>query len=90
MTLLEALDQTRDETLRHFDLEDRALWDDYQQAYETMLDRCSTAHAPWRVVPADKKWRRNAIVASVVRTKLEEMDPQYPKADFDLTTIEVE
>ena len=91
----ERLQERLDDPAKHWkfnpgDLEDRALWDDYQQAYETMLDRCSTAHAPWRVVPADKKWRRNAIVASVVRTKLEEMDPQYPKADFDLTTIEVE
>jgi PPK2 family polyphosphate:nucleotide phosphotransferase len=64
------------------DLEDRALWDQYQAAYETMLDRCSTAHAPWRVVPADKKWRRNAIVAAVVRATLEDMNPQYPKPDW--------
>ncbi|MBC7768545.1 MAG: polyphosphate kinase 2 family protein [Phycisphaerales bacterium] len=60
------------------DLEDRALWDDFAAAYETVLDRCSTEHAPWRVIPADKKWRRNAIIASVVRGVLEEMDPQYP------------
>ena len=64
------------------DLEDRALWDAYQSAYETMLDRCSTAHAPWRVVPADKKWRRNAIIAAVVRAKLEELNPQYPRPDW--------
>lgn len=64
------------------DLEDRALWDEYAKAYETVLDRCSTAHAPWRVVPADKKWRRNAIIASVVRATLEEMAPQYPKPDW--------
>jgi PPK2 family polyphosphate:nucleotide phosphotransferase len=64
------------------DLEDRALWDQYQRAYETMLDRCSTAHAPWRVVPADKKWRRNAIIAAVMRAKLEEMNPQYPQVDW--------
>jgi len=64
------------------DLEDRALWDEYQAAYETVLDRCSTAHAPWRVVPGDKKWRRNAIIASVVRTTLEEMNPNYPTPDW--------
>lgn len=61
------------------DLEDRALWDEYQSAYETMLARTSTSHAPWRVVPADKKWRRNAIIAAIVRGTLEDMDPRYPE-----------
>ncbi len=65
------------------DLEDRKLWDDFQKAYETMLERCSTKHAPWRVVPADKKWRRNAIISSVVRGTLEDMAPDYPKADWN-------
>jgi PPK2 family polyphosphate:nucleotide phosphotransferase len=72
------------------DLEDRSLWDDYRRAYEIALDRCSTEHAPWRVVPADRKWQRNAIIAAVVRRTLEEMDPQYPKpawapSDFEIT-----
>lgn len=64
------------------DLEDRKLWDEYQKAYETVLDRCSTEHAPWRVVPADRKWQRNAIIASVVRKTLEGMAPAYPKPDW--------
>ncbi|MEZ5995986.1 MAG: polyphosphate kinase 2 family protein [Hyphomonadaceae bacterium] len=64
------------------DLEDRALWDDFAKAYEVMLDRCSTEHAPWRVVPADKKWRRNAIISAVVHDTLERLDPQYPKPDW--------
>jgi PPK2 family polyphosphate:nucleotide phosphotransferase len=72
------------------DLEDRKLWDDYQKAYGIALDRCSTAHAPWRVVPADKKWRRNAIIARVVHETLAQMNPQYPNADFDPKTIQVE
>jgi PPK2 family polyphosphate:nucleotide phosphotransferase len=61
------------------DLEDRKLWPDYEAAYETALTRCSTPWAPWRVVPADKKWRRNAIIAAIVHGVLEEMAPQYPK-----------
>jgi PPK2 family polyphosphate:nucleotide phosphotransferase len=65
------------------DLDDRALWDEYAAAYDTMLERCSTAHAPWRIVPADKKWRRNAIISAVVRRTLETMAPDYPPADFD-------
>src|SRR5215210_1159175 len=60
------------------DLEDRQLWDDYQQAYEVMLERCSTPWAPWHVIPADRKWARNAAIAAVVRATLEAMDPQYP------------
>jgi PPK2 family polyphosphate:nucleotide phosphotransferase len=81
--LQERLDQPRKNwKFNAGDLEDRALWDEYQGAYETMLERCSTAHAPWRVTPADKKWRRNAIVASIVHGTLEEMDPRYPKPDW--------
>jgi PPK2 family polyphosphate:nucleotide phosphotransferase len=71
------------------DLEDRALWDDYQRAYETALDRCSTDHAPWRVIPADKKWRRNAIISTVVRHTLEEMAPKYPKPDWKASDFNI-
>jgi PPK2 family polyphosphate:nucleotide phosphotransferase len=72
------------------DLEDRKLWRDYEIAYETMLERCSTKHAPWRVIPADKKWRRNAIIAAIVRGTLEDMDPQYPKPDWKPSDFKIE
>jgi PPK2 family polyphosphate:nucleotide phosphotransferase len=65
------------------DLEDRKLWSEYMAAYEIALSRCSTKHAPWRVIPADKKWRRNAIIARIVRGVLEEMDPQPRASDLD-------
>jgi PPK2 family polyphosphate:nucleotide phosphotransferase len=71
------------------DLEDRKLWDEYQRAYETMLTRCSTPHAPWRIVPADKKWRRNVIVASIVRGTLENMKPDYPTFDWKPSDFEI-
>jgi PPK2 family polyphosphate:nucleotide phosphotransferase len=71
------------------DLEDRALWDEYQKAYEMVLDRCSTEHAPWRVVPADRKWQRNAIIASVVHKTLEEMNPKYPKPDWKASDFKI-
>lgn len=61
------------------DLEDRRLWDDYMAAYEMALTRCSTAHAPWHVIPADRNWVRNAAIARIVREALEEMNPQYPE-----------
>jgi PPK2 family polyphosphate:nucleotide phosphotransferase len=65
------------------DLEDRALWDAFESAYELVLTRCSTGHAPWHVVPADRKWARNAIVAAVVRAELERIDPRYPEVAWD-------
>ena len=71
------------------DLEDRALWDEYQSAYEIALDRCSTAHAPWRVVPADRKWQRNAIISAVVRKTLEDMAPEYPKPDWKASDFKI-
>jgi PPK2 family polyphosphate:nucleotide phosphotransferase len=65
------------------DLEDRKLWDAYQAAYELMLERCSTGWAPWYVIPADRKWARNAVVAAIVRETLEAMGPQYPSPAWD-------
>jgi PPK2 family polyphosphate:nucleotide phosphotransferase len=65
------------------DLEDRKLWDKFMAAYELALDECSTAWAPWHVIPADHKWARNAAIAAIVRETLEEMNPQYPKPDWD-------
>jgi PPK2 family polyphosphate:nucleotide phosphotransferase len=63
------------------DLEDRKLWDAYQKAYELMLRRCTTKWAPWHVIPADRKWMRNAAIAAIVRATLADMNPQYPKPD---------
>ena len=69
------------------DLEDRKLWPDFMSAYETAVQRCSTPHAPWYVVPADSRTRRNAMIARIVRGALEDMnlswpDPGYKADDF--------
>ena len=72
------------------DLEDREHWDDYQAAYEIMLHRCSTQWAPWHVIPADRKWVRNAAIATIVKATLEEMDPQYPKVSWNPGDFKVE
>ncbi|MFG2500935.1 PPK2 family polyphosphate kinase [Streptomyces sp. NPDC048441] len=66
------------------DIEDRALWPAYQEAYEIALERCSTADAPWYLIPADRKWYRNWAISSLLLEHLEALDPQYPKADFDV------
>ena len=65
------------------DLEDRKMWADYQDAYEIMLTRCSTDWAPWYVIPADRKWARNAAIAHILRTTLEDMDPKPATPSWD-------
>ena len=60
------------------DVGERDKWDAYTEAYEEALQRTSTAEAPWWVVPADKKYVRDLLVAQVVTETLERMDPKYP------------
>jgi PPK2 family polyphosphate:nucleotide phosphotransferase len=72
------------------DLAERARWDDYQQAYEDVLNRCGTDAAPWYVVPADRKWYRNWAVTSLVRQVFADLDPQYPKPAFDVAAERAE
>ena len=66
------------------DIDDRALWPAYQRAYETALERCATDAAPWYLVPADRKWYRNWAISRLLLEHLKALDPQYPKADFDV------
>ncbi|MEV0094621.1 PPK2 family polyphosphate kinase [Streptomyces sp. NPDC050738] len=66
------------------DIEERALWPAYQEAYEIALERCSTDAAPWFLVPSDRKWYRNWAISKLLLEHLEALDPQYPKADFDV------
>jgi PPK2 family polyphosphate:nucleotide phosphotransferase len=72
------------------DIEERRLWDEYQHAYRLVLERCSTAWAPWYVIPADRKWVRNALVARVLRTTLEGLDPRYPDPPPGLDKLEID
>jgi polyphosphate kinase 2 (PPK2 family) len=64
------------------DLEDRARWAEFMAAYETMVTRTSTPHAPWFVVPSDSKPRRDAIAARLILGALEDMAPAYPDPGF--------
>jgi len=66
------------------DIEERKLWPAYREAYEVALERCNTDHAPWTVVPADRKWYRNLAVASILRETLEVMHPTWPPPDYDV------
>ena len=66
------------------DVDERAHWADYMEAYQAALERTSTAHAPWFVVPADNKWYARLAVTNLLLEHLEAMDPQWPAADFDV------
>ncbi|WP_431953499.1 PPK2 family polyphosphate kinase [Actinacidiphila sp. bgisy167] len=66
------------------DLEDRARWAFYQEAYGDLLGRCSTEAAPWYVVPADRKWYRNWALGRLLLEHLELIDPVCPPAAFDV------
>jgi len=64
------------------DVEERKHWSKYMDAYEMALQKCSTRHAPWYIVPADRKWARNVIIARIVLDALEAMAPQIPEVNL--------
>lgn len=72
------------------DLSERQRWSDYQRAYEDALSKCSTEHAPWHIIPSDRKWYRNLIVSQILRKTLEDMNPQFPECEPGLDEIVVE
>jgi PPK2 family polyphosphate:nucleotide phosphotransferase len=72
------------------DLDERKLWDAYQEAYEDAINECSTEHAPWHVIPSDKKWFRNLAISQIVADTMEGLELEYPKATFDPRGVKVE
>lgn len=68
------------------DVDERMLWPSYQEAYQAVLEKCSTPEAPWFVVPADRKWYARLAVQNLVLEHLRAMDPQWPAADYDVET----
>ena len=71
------------------DLAERARWDDYMAAFEEALNRCSTDYAPWYIVPANKKWYRNLVVAETIVETLAQLNLQYPAPAAGLDGIEI-
>ncbi|MEP1231523.1 MAG: PPK2 family polyphosphate kinase [Litorimonas sp.] len=64
------------------DLEDRKLWPEFMNAYETMVARTSTQHAPWHIIPSDHRATRGAIISEIVKDTLTAMNPQYPDPGY--------
>ncbi len=71
------------------DLKSRAAWAEYMAAYEEAIERTTTDAAPWFVVPADRKWHRNLVVADILIDTLKAMDLSYPEAEFDVTDFAI-
>ena len=72
------------------DIAERAHWDRYQQVYEEAIAATSTEHAPWYVVPADRKWYRNLAVATILVRTLEGLPMSYPPAEEGLADVVID
>jgi polyphosphate kinase 2 (PPK2 family) len=72
------------------DLEERGRWDDYQVAFTEAIERTSTEHAPWYVVPADRKWYRDWAVSTILVDMLEGLDMRYPAPTVDISAVTID
>jgi PPK2 family polyphosphate:nucleotide phosphotransferase len=72
------------------DLDSRAQWDDYMQAFEDVFEECSTQVAPWYIVPANKKWYRNVVISETIVKTMESLDMKYPEPAADLDKVVIE
>jgi PPK2 family polyphosphate:nucleotide phosphotransferase len=77
-------DPTKQWKFKPADVDERALWPAYQEAYEIALQRCNTDHAPWYVVPSDRKWYRNWAIGRMLLETLQGMDLSWPRPDYDV------
>ena len=81
-------DPTKHWKFEHGDLEERKLWDDYQKAYQDAIRKTSTKWAPWYVIPADRKWFRDYVIADIIIKTLEKLDMKYPQPDVSKERVE--
>ena len=63
------------------DMKERALWEEYDRAYEDSINQTATPECPWYVLPADNKWYTRYLMSEILVDTLEEMNPQYPPLD---------
>ncbi len=69
------------------DLAERKLWPYYLKAYQDVLEKTSTPWAPWHIIPSNKKWYRNLLVASIITETLHNLKMKYPKAEKDISKV---
>ena len=72
------------------DIEERRHWSEYMDAYEDALQKCSHEHAPWYVVPADRKWFRNWVISDVLVKTLDRLDMKVARPKDDLSKVVIE
>jgi PPK2 family polyphosphate:nucleotide phosphotransferase len=72
------------------DLDDRKLWDEYVEAYSDTITHTNTKHSPWHVVPSNKKWYRDVVVATAVVEKLESLGLRYPPCEEGVVGMKIE
>lgn len=83
--LLARLDEpTKQWKFKPGDVDERALWPAYQEAYEIALERCNTTLAPWYVIPSDRKWYRNWAIGMILLETLRAMELSWPEPDYDV------
>jgi len=83
-------DPTRHWKISDSDYREREFWDDYIDAYEDMLEQCSTKHAPWYVIPSNHKWFRNLAVSQIICATMEDLGMQMPKPTVDIAAVRKE
>jgi PPK2 family polyphosphate:nucleotide phosphotransferase len=72
------------------DITERKFWKNYTVAYQDIINRCSNLWAPWYIIPANKKWFRNLVVALVIVDTLERMKPKFPKPTINLSKMTID
>jgi PPK2 family polyphosphate:nucleotide phosphotransferase len=88
------LEERLDEPNKHWkvspsDLKERKYWDAYVRAYQDVFRHCSAKHAPWYIIPANKKWYRNVTISRILIDTLSDLKLKYPKPKFDISRLKV-
>lgn len=82
-------DKNRHWKISESDYTERRRWDDYIAAYEDMLHKCSTEHAPWYVIPANRKWFRNLAISHIIKATMADLNLQLPTPTVDIDDVRV-
>ncbi len=91
----ERLQARLDDPAKHWkfrlgDLKERKRWPDYMEAYEDALSKTSTPYAPWYIIPANRKWYRDLVIASILVETFESLDMKFPPPEEDLNGVIIE
>jgi PPK2 family polyphosphate:nucleotide phosphotransferase len=80
-------DPTRHWKISEGDYTERSCWDDYTEAFEDALGKCSTKHAPWFIIPSNHKWFRDLAISTIIARKLESLGMKFPEPTVDIDQV---